>query len=438
MLLETLGPVLLFLPFNVCLQRMIAVGSFILFHLGLALTMELGHFPWVCMVAWLPLLPGSLWDRLAAALRPAGEGVSIVHDPERSWARNGTFALRMWLFLWEAKHEPAGEGLASRLRDQGGWGVVGGEEVLTGTPALARLLAASPVYFPLAGLASSFPGRIVSALVGGRAGWKAREPARPGWTPPGGLVVRAVVLFLLAYLVLLNTRSFGYTRDQAFPDPNRPPERWRDVLPNLNYNFGAALGIDQGWGLFAPRPGVYAGWFQAVGVRKDGARVDLLAGRVFEDEEEESRKPALPSAVFYNNRWRKLMQNTAGFDMSAIPNEPTPLGESWRAPGDPPGYPRWMRFPNDPRDPRWGYSYLLPGLARYLHREWDAGHEGREQLEAVELVWWQEQTRPPGEPVPSPRRIVLMRYEPDAGPLALHQYQYYNPLFSRKVDDPGP
>src|SRR5262249_28688312 len=66
MLLETIGPVVLLLPFDVGLQRLIVVSLFVTFHLGLGLSMELGRFPITCMVAWLPLLPGGLWDRLAA------------------------------------------------------------------------------------------------------------------------------------------------------------------------------------------------------------------------------------------------------------------------------------------------------------------------------------------------------------------------------------
>jgi hypothetical protein len=62
--LEALGPLLLLLPFNVPLQRLFAILSFILFHAGLALTIELGTFPFVCMLLWLPLVPSAFWDRI--------------------------------------------------------------------------------------------------------------------------------------------------------------------------------------------------------------------------------------------------------------------------------------------------------------------------------------------------------------------------------------
>jgi hypothetical protein len=68
--LEAVGPALLFVPFYTARFRLAVVGSFLLFHLvGLRLCMELGPFPWVCAVAWLALLPGLFWDRVAGLVR---------------------------------------------------------------------------------------------------------------------------------------------------------------------------------------------------------------------------------------------------------------------------------------------------------------------------------------------------------------------------------
>src|SRR5262249_33103875 len=69
--LEAFGPVLLFLPFRPALLRTVAVVLFVGFHLGLALAMELSQFPWVCMTAWLALLPTGFWDWLGAPGPPA-------------------------------------------------------------------------------------------------------------------------------------------------------------------------------------------------------------------------------------------------------------------------------------------------------------------------------------------------------------------------------
>jgi hypothetical protein len=64
LVLEAIGPVLVFIPWRSDVWRTLAVAVFCSFHLGIALTLELGLFPWICILAWIPLLPESLATRL--------------------------------------------------------------------------------------------------------------------------------------------------------------------------------------------------------------------------------------------------------------------------------------------------------------------------------------------------------------------------------------
>jgi hypothetical protein len=64
MVLESLGPMLVFIPWRSGVWRTLAVALFCSFHLGIALTLEFGLFPWICIMAWIPLLPESLATRL--------------------------------------------------------------------------------------------------------------------------------------------------------------------------------------------------------------------------------------------------------------------------------------------------------------------------------------------------------------------------------------
>ena len=59
---EFAGPLLLLVP----RLRLPLVGVFVLFHLAIAVTMDVCLFPWVGIAAWVALLPGSLWDRIGA------------------------------------------------------------------------------------------------------------------------------------------------------------------------------------------------------------------------------------------------------------------------------------------------------------------------------------------------------------------------------------
>lgn len=79
LVLEAIGPVLVFIPWRTGAWRTLAVALFCSFHLGLALTLEFGLFPWICMMAWIPLLPESLATRLRAAM-PAR-----IVDPIVGW-----------------------------------------------------------------------------------------------------------------------------------------------------------------------------------------------------------------------------------------------------------------------------------------------------------------------------------------------------------------
>jgi hypothetical protein len=62
--LEFFGPISAMIPFPLFNWRILVAPAFICFHLGLALTMELGLFPWVCMSAWLAFLPAYFWEKV--------------------------------------------------------------------------------------------------------------------------------------------------------------------------------------------------------------------------------------------------------------------------------------------------------------------------------------------------------------------------------------
>lgn len=62
--LEFAGPVLMLEPVGRKVWRWLIPASFIGFHLGLFLCMELGTFPWICIVCWMTFLPSGFLDRI--------------------------------------------------------------------------------------------------------------------------------------------------------------------------------------------------------------------------------------------------------------------------------------------------------------------------------------------------------------------------------------
>jgi hypothetical protein len=380
-LLETLGPVLLFLPFNVPLQRLIVIPAFILFHAGLSLALELGHFPFVCMIAWLPLVPGAFWDRLWAQLRvPEAARLTILYDPDRPRAARWLARLRTFLFLGEATLMPAREegGSPSRVEREG-WLVIDGDgREHTGGDALRLLFRLSPVWSPLARLVGGRFGDWLAGYIsrGPRQAAPVRRREGPDWAPPKGLLANTIVIFCIVYIFTVNGFALfsSILRDQ-YP---ALAKKWLPIFPDQVGQLGAALGIDQGWGLFAPEPGRRFGWYVLVGTRKDGVKFDLLTGNTVSDTEGWDR-PKFLTITYDSSRWRKLFMNM-------------PDAKS--------------------------YPFLLPGFTRYHFEKWNREHEGDEQLQSLQVYWMRDVTVPPGaEPYPVDR-IQLYWYvgaRPDDG-----------------------
>jgi hypothetical protein len=104
--LELLGPLLAISPFFTAPLRLLVAGSFIGFHLGLAATMWLDLFPWICIAAWCAFLPGVFWERVEAWWAPTLKGSARVQVPRwlippapRPLGLAGNLALLFFLLL---------------------------------------------------------------------------------------------------------------------------------------------------------------------------------------------------------------------------------------------------------------------------------------------------------------------------------------------------
>ena len=103
-------------------------------------------------------------------------------------------------------------------------------------------------------------------------------------------VLKAVLGTLLVYLVWWNLA--GVDRDIF-----RMPKGFESV--------GQTLRLEQRWKMFS-NPPRWTQWFVLVGKRADGTEVDLVSGGSPNFD-----KPALVSATFANQRWRKYLNNLA-------------------------------------------------------------------------------------------------------------------------------
>jgi len=65
LVIELLFPLVIFLPFRTAQLRLAMIAVFWAFHIGIDLTMDVGKFTYVSMVAWLPFLPSLFWNRFS-------------------------------------------------------------------------------------------------------------------------------------------------------------------------------------------------------------------------------------------------------------------------------------------------------------------------------------------------------------------------------------
>jgi hypothetical protein len=265
--LETLGPALLFLPFHVGFQRMIAVGLFLGFHAGIGLCMELALFPFAGMAIWTALIPPSFWDRLGGQM-----------------------------------------------------------------PDLGRLL---PTWIP------------------------ERAAPVPGWQPPTGVVPTTILALLATYILLFNIQGYLVTRQQL-------TGQGKPLIPIQFSQLGTITGLEQGWGLFAPRPTPVAGWHVALGTRADGTKVELLRG----SDPADTSQPPLQSTTYRNGRWRRLTQVLGVPEFGALPVT----------------------------------------TARYLMKEWNRNHPNDSPVVKVELYFHRYPTYEPNQERPKVEEVWLATY----------------------------
>jgi hypothetical protein len=156
--------------------------------------------------------------------------------------------------------------------------------------------------------------------------------------------------FFLLYVFFWN---LGTLKDAPYKMP--VPFTW----------LGTLLGIHQKWDMFAPRPPKFSGWYVIPGTLRDGVQVDLFQdGKAVRWE-----KPALVSATYKNQRWRKYLRNI-------------------------------YKKKND--------IHRLY-FAQYLCREWSTRHGENKQLAEVEIYFLREETLPQSQ-VAAPHKVLLWKH----------------------------
>lgn len=281
--LELLGGIVVFLPWRTNAIRTATILAFWSFHLGLLLTMTIGLFPAICMLAWFVFIPGTWWDAAARWLPSAGRLATDVSNRLTAW----------------------------------------------GPPRLNPGSTAGAAFSPEPRMTARFANAVMNLLV----------------------------LAVFAYTILWNIRELNF-------------KTLEPVTMGRQYNLlGRALGIDQNWSMFSPIPRTEDGWVVMRGVLRDGTEVNLWDF----DKPLPWEKPALVSATYKTQRWRKYLDN--------LTTEP--------------------------------YGMHRIHFANWLQQRWNremAGDQKEREVVEVKLIHRLEITPPPGTPIPEPDNRVLLTW----------------------------
>lgn len=351
MIIEASAPLLLLFPFGTQWTRLLAVFLFMGLHAGFAACLVLGNFAPVCWVGWCILLPPLFWDLLSRwCRRPSREGVTLfTRRPESETGR--LQSLRQFLLLPQLTiltESSSGKGPVV----SSGWWLhdATDREDRVGGAALRHLLWLSPLWWPLAWV----PAR----ALGGMARWvggvsppapEASDYRQRYLTPYTGPVLATLVLFCLAYTLAWNIRGLY-------------PEQMANVFPRQMSGLGNTLALDQGWGVFAPAPGRFHGWYVMVATFADGTQLDLVQNR----EPDFERRPDEVWRTYINSRWRRVFQGMV--------------------------------------DP--AFQTVVPYYADWVRREWNRGHPENKML-VLEIYFMATPTTREG--LSEPQKMPLYR-----------------------------
>lgn len=356
---EAFGPLLLASPVLPGILRTFAVFCFIIFHLCIFATLELGLFPFIDMVSVLFFLPAAFWERLASfsGLRRPPRVEKVYYDGNCGFCKKMLFLLRHFLFLDRVPLEPAQSDAVAldEMNRRNSWIVRRDGKSLYQFDAFVSLCEASPLTWwvtPALRLPPVFwIGTLVYKAVAANRSLTSRAVAflrfRP-LTTRYSWVTHITVIFLTLLTMWWNVGSIK--KSWGVPQPIR----W----------IAQGLYIDQSWRMFAPRPPIRDGWYVIVGTLADGYEVGVMHGGGPVSWE----KPKDVVKTYKNYRWRKCITNVEGADR---------------------------------------YKDYMPYYLQYLCREWNKRYKNDRinQMKKVDFYLMEEKTLPEGVAAPKKKLV---------------------------------
>ena len=361
--LELVGPVLIFSPILHRPLRALLMVCFMTMHFGFWLCLEIGLFPLISIIMNLTFMPGWMWDGLERRLSTKGRSdVKIWYDRDCDFCHKVCQFLTTFLFLRSVSILPAQSEarIGALLEQTNSWVVTDRRSDHLRWAAVCRLVAASPLFWPLTPLLTFNPvawtGNAIYSWIARNRPWLASVSGfllirRPVHVRTG-LVPNLAAAFALVFVTVQNVSTLP-AADVRLPSEFKAARQF--------------LGLYQFWTMFAPYPELNSPWPVIRGELTDGTVVDVYNRRLGEPS---FHRPPVVSAVYANGRWRKFLSNLEDQSYEDVP------------------------------------QILALNYARYLCRLWNAEFPSKPPLSTFDIVFHVDLTRAPGLPKDTYARVV--------------------------------
>ncbi len=305
--LEWLGPLLIFGAFLAgrywWMVRVFAIACFIALHMGIATTMKIGLFPYICMSMWASFLPPQFWDFILGKFRSKHfPKFHIYFDGECGFCKKGVYLLREFFLLPEVGIDQAQDypEIYQQMIKEHSWVVVNenGERFFRFSAAI-ELFRHSPILYPFVKFFKMAPvsyiGEKIYVWVSNHRPLMGKVTQYLEWRDEkneiktGKVILEGLGLFVFVMLVAWNLST----------------------IKKINVKFPALQNIVrwthlyQEWNMFAPFPKQDNIWVEVIGDLSNGEQVELLT----ESHDIYSIKDMAFYRSLRSDKWRKFYIN---------------------------------------------------------------------------------------------------------------------------------
>lgn len=307
--LEWLGPLLIYFSFLGgkfwWLIRLFTIICFVALHVGIATTMKIGVFPYLCMSIWMIFLPPQFWDfifnKLNNGIYPK---LKIYFDGECGFCKKGVYLLREFFLLSNVTIDQAQDypAIHDQMVKNHSWVVVNGQgEQFFRFAAAFELFRHSPIlkwFTPFFRIPFIFSvGDKIYIWISNHRPLMGKMTQFLEWSSAKKEIItwrwftEALGLFMFILLFAWNLSTIKKL-DVRFPKL-QSMVRW--------------IHLYQEWNMFAPFPKTDNIWVEVYGTLSNGEQVEILT--------QSKDLYSVKNMDFYkqipNEKWRKFYLNVS-------------------------------------------------------------------------------------------------------------------------------